>query len=90
MAGRPPSQEAPYFGKQLSFFRKKRGFSQEHFAEKLGIKRAMVDHYERRCTNPSLSFILKAAKTLGISIDELLGVRPSTKSPKRSKLKLKA
>jgi len=74
--GRKPTKEAPLFGKQLAHFRKKRGLTQYEFAELLGITRNLVLHYERSCSNPNMEFVLKAAKVLDVSVDELFGLKP--------------
>lgn len=74
--GRKPTKEAPLFGKQLAYFRKKRGLTQYEFAELLGITRNLVLHYERSCSNPNMEFVLKAAKVLDVSVDELFGLKP--------------
>ena len=75
MAGRPPSKEAPPFGRKLAALRKERGWSQEQFAKQLGISRKMVDYYERRAQNPSVDFVKQAAEILDVQaavlIDEL-------------------
>lgn len=79
--GPKPSKDAPFFGRQLAHFRQQRGLTQQEFAEELGISRELVGHYERRCENPSIEFIIKAAKILGITTDELLGVAPERDKP---------
>ena len=73
MAGRPPSKEAPPFGKRLADVRKKHGLSQRELAERLETTREIIDYYERRAVNPSLSFIERAAESLDVSVAELLG-----------------
>ncbi len=86
--GRPAQTEAPAFGKRLAALRKQAGLSQADFAEKLEIKRPMVDHYERRSPNPTAEFVIKAAAVLGCTTDELLGVatKSTSKAGRKSKL----
>lgn len=60
--GRKPIKEAPPFGKYLARLRKERGLTQYEFADLLGISRNLVLHYERNCANPTMEFIVKAAK----------------------------
>jgi transcriptional regulator with XRE-family HTH domain len=74
--GRKPSNEAPSFGQQLAHFRKARGLTQQELAETLGISRDLVGHYERRCQNPNLDFVLRVAQVFEVSVDELLGFKP--------------
>ena len=75
-SGRTTTKAAPFFGQRLSYFRKKRGLTQKEFAEALGISRNMVLHYERSCPNPTMDFVLKAAETLDVSLDELFELKP--------------
>ena len=74
MAGaRPATKPAPVLGQRLAAMRKSKGWSQRELAEKLGVKRELVDYYERRAPNPSLAFIQQAAEVLDVSVAELLG-----------------
>ncbi|NBB78159.1 MAG: helix-turn-helix domain-containing protein [Verrucomicrobia bacterium] len=75
--GRKPIKEAPPFGKYLARLRKERGLTQYEFADLLGISRNLVLHYERNCANPTMEFIVKAAKVLDTSTDELIGLSRS-------------
>jgi transcriptional regulator with XRE-family HTH domain len=71
--GRPATKEAPPFGQRLAAIRKSKGWSQRELADKLGVKRELVDYYERRAPNPALDFIQRAAEALGVSAAELIG-----------------
>ena len=73
MAGRPQTKDAPIFGQRLAALRKKRGWVQKELAERLETTREVVDYYERRAANPSLTFIERASEVLGVSPAELLG-----------------
>jgi transcriptional regulator with XRE-family HTH domain len=88
--GRKPTKEAPPFGKSLARLRKERGLTQYEFADLLGISRNLVLHYERNCANPTMDFVVKAAKVLDTSTDELMGLSRSTikrgPSPKALKI----
>lgn len=87
-AGRPTSKKPPAFGARLAKLRQEQGLSQAALAKIIGISQPMIEYYERRAKNPGVAFAVKAAKALGISTDELLGVKPSgkTKSGRKSKL----
>ena len=74
--GRPAQKKAPAFGGRLAALREQAGLSQLQFAKKAGISREMVGYYERRTDNPASAFVVKAAKILGATTDELLGVPP--------------
>jgi transcriptional regulator with XRE-family HTH domain len=80
--GRKALKEAPLFGKRLSYFRSQKGLTQQELAEAVEVSRDLIGHYERRCENPSLEFIRKAAEALDVTADELIGIRPQ--SPKKS------
>lgn len=76
MAGRPQTKEAPPFGQRLASVRKKNGLSQKELAARLNTTREVIDYYERRAMNPSLSFIERAAESLEVSVAELVGSDP--------------
>jgi transcriptional regulator with XRE-family HTH domain len=86
MAGRPPNpnKEAPIFGKRLAYYRKKLGLSQESLAKRLDVPRDTIAYYELRAKNPTMGFILKASKVLGISPTKLLVFDEKPKSRSRS------
>jgi transcriptional regulator with XRE-family HTH domain len=73
MAGRPAQSEAPLFGQRLAALRRAQGLTQRELAAKLGIRRELIDYYERRAPNPSLDFMERAAAALGVTVAELLG-----------------
>jgi transcriptional regulator with XRE-family HTH domain len=76
MAGRPPNKEAPPFGQRLALLRKAHGISQAQFAQLVGSTLKAIDYYERRAKNPTADFVQKAASVFGVSVDELLGIKP--------------
>ena len=61
------------FGQRLAVICKRKGLSQARLAKLIGIKREMIDYYERRVSNPTLDFIKRAASALDVSVDDLLG-----------------
>ena len=78
MAGRPAEKEAPFFGQRLSAVRRSRGMTQRELAERMQVKRELIDYYERRSPNPALDFIERAAAALEVSVAELLGSQPNS------------
>jgi transcriptional regulator with XRE-family HTH domain len=72
MAGRPPTKEAPPFGKRLAAARKSKGWSQAELARRLHATRALIDYYERRAKNPTIEFVQRAAEALDVSVEELV------------------
>jgi transcriptional regulator with XRE-family HTH domain len=90
MAGRPPSKEAPPFGRRLAAARRAKGWSQAQLADRLSTSQKTVDYYERRAQNPSLDLITRVAGALEVSVAELMGVdapRPAAQRGPTSKLR---
>jgi transcriptional regulator with XRE-family HTH domain len=58
-------------GKIVHRLRKARGFSQERFADKIGVHRTFIGSIERGEQNLSLSSLEKVAGGLGISLSSL-------------------
>jgi transcriptional regulator with XRE-family HTH domain len=73
MAGRPPTKEAPEFGKRLSALRKARGWTQSDMAQRLDTTIKMVAYFEREATNPTQKTLQKLSEVFEISSAELLG-----------------
>lgn len=57
----------------LKVAREKAGYTQEQFAERLGVSRIAVARYENGSRWPSKDMLLEMANILGCSIDYLLG-----------------
>ena len=62
-----------FISKSIIAQRKKRGLTQEEFAEKLGVSSAAVSKWERGISTPELNMVCKIADCFEISVDELLG-----------------
>lgn len=60
------------FGNKVREERKKKGYSQEKFAEIIGVHRTYVGMVERAEKNITLKNIKKIADALGLKIHELL------------------
>lgn len=78
----PPSSE---FGRRLTEARQKRGLTQVQLAELIGSTQRAVSRYETVADFPPTAVLLEIAKTLGVSADELLGLKTpkTTASPKQ-------
>lgn len=61
------------FGQRLVDARKKKGFSQEEVANKLGTKSPVVGRYERNISKPSIEVAANLAALLEVSLDFLVG-----------------
>ena len=60
--------------------RKKKGWSQEELAEKLGVSRQAVSKWENGTSDPSTSNLCALAKLYGIPVEELLHETQDEKS----------
>jgi len=56
----------------IRFLRKKKGWTQEKFSHKIGIKRSLVGAYEEGRSDPRLSNLLKMCEVFSISLDNIL------------------
>ncbi len=77
------------FGELLTQARKVAGFTQQEFADALGISRRMVVYYEGQEAPPLAVFLAAAVDVLGVSADELLGLqagKPAPAAPAGAKL----
>jgi transcriptional regulator with XRE-family HTH domain len=59
-------------GQNLKYLRKLRGWTQEEFATKLGIKRSLIGAYEEERADPRLDVLEIIADIFKLSLDELL------------------
>ena len=64
------------FGQRLARLRKARGYTQVQLAQKVGIIQVLVSDYEHDKLRPYHDMIVKFARALEVSTDELLGVNP--------------
>jgi XRE family transcriptional regulator, regulator of sulfur utilization len=70
--------------KRIRDLRKKRGFSQEAFADHAGLHRVAVGWIEQGRRVPSLKTLVKVSHGLGISLSELFrGVDKDTRKHSR-------
>lgn len=58
-------------GLNLKYLRKLRGWTQEEFANKLGIKRSLVGAYEEERVDPRLDVLEIVSEMFKLSLDEL-------------------
>ncbi len=65
------------FGKRLVMFRRAKGLTQTELGSKIGISKRMVAYYEGQTERPPAHLLIPIAKTLKISVDELLGLKRS-------------
>jgi len=61
-----------YAGKNLKYLRKLRGWTQEEFATKLGIKRSLVGAYEEERAEPRIDILETISDLFKVTLDDLL------------------
>src|SRR3990170_2455296 len=59
-------------GKNLKYLRKLRGWSQEEFANKLGIKRSLLGAYEEERAEPRIDVLEVVCDIFKLTLDEIL------------------
>lgn len=59
-------------GKRIAALRREKGMKQDELAEKLGVSAQAVSKWENDQTCPDISLLPLLAKTLGVTVDELL------------------
>ena len=73
---RPASE----FGRRLVELRKERGITQVELADKIGSTQRAISHYETVAEFPPANVIVDLARALGVSADQLLGLKPTRKA----------
>ena len=71
------------FGQRMSKFRNKAGYSQRDLAKETGISQRMIAYYEKQTQHPPTHLLPVLAEALGVSADELLGIKTNSKGPKK-------
>ena len=61
-------------GKRIQNLRKAAGYTQEEFAEAVGLSRTHMGHIEQGRRSPSMEVLVKIAKKLKIEIGNLFDV----------------
>jgi transcriptional regulator with XRE-family HTH domain len=59
-------------GKNVQYYRKKKGLSQEELGFEAGIDRTYISGVERGLRNPTVLVLARIAKALGVSETKLL------------------
>lgn len=65
------------FGKRLAQLRKVKGFTQEELGSKIGVSKRVIAYYEGETNYPPTHLLIPIAKTLKVSVDEILGLKKS-------------
>jgi transcriptional regulator with XRE-family HTH domain/predicted membrane protein len=63
-------------GKRIAALRKEKGMTQEQLAEKVGVSAQAVSKWENDASCPDITLLPLLGDILGVSVDELRGVKP--------------
>lgn len=63
-------------GRRIAALRKEKGLTQEQLAEKVGVSAQAVSKWENDISCPDITLLPLLAELFGVSVDELLGVKP--------------
>lgn len=76
------------FGQRLARLRKTAGYSQRALADEIRISHRMVAYYEAQTTRPPVHVLPAIAEALGITTDQLLGLKPvsARRAPQNERL----
>lgn len=74
--------------RRLAEIRKARGMSQKELSDRLGISQPIVSDYEHGTLRIHGELLLKLAHILGVSADEILGLKPLRDLPRAQPRKL--
>ena len=74
--GRMPNQKIPttVFGTRLLAARRAKGLTQTQLADAIGSTQKAISYYEATGGNPTGEVLIKLAKALGTTADDLLGI----------------
>jgi transcriptional regulator with XRE-family HTH domain len=67
-------------GRRIAALRKERGYTQTELADQVGAVQVVVSNYERGKLRPHPDMLVRLAKALRVSADELLGVQPASQN----------
>ena len=76
MKERENKMEQQSMGKRIMQLRKEKGYTQEQLAEMMGVSAQAVSKWENDVSCPDISILPMLAEKLGVTTDELLGVKP--------------
>jgi transcriptional regulator with XRE-family HTH domain len=75
-------------GQRIARLRKERGYTQAELSERIGLIQALISDYERDKLRLHAEMVVRLARALEISSDELLGIKPSKKNGNKPSLRL--
>lgn len=63
------------FGEKIAELRKERGLTQENLSGIIGVSSQAISKWENNATMPDIMLLPIIADTLGVTIDELFGIK---------------
>jgi transcriptional regulator with XRE-family HTH domain len=72
---RTAQSEPPAYGRHLSQLRRAAGLTQQQVADMVGVKQSNIAFWERAAKPPRGEVLPALAKSLGVSVEEVLGVK---------------
>jgi len=75
------TRPAETFGQRLLRLRQARGYSQRELGDRVDVSQRMMTYYERQAAHPPAYLLPRLAEALGVTVDELMGVRPVKEQP---------
>ena len=76
--------------KNISYFRKQKGLTQEELADRLGLTVGSISKWETGSTLPDLNRIMELAQLFDVSLDQLVGFTLSKKNFKSLEAEIRA
>src|SRR5687767_2377661 len=76
------------FGKRLAEIRQGRGMTQTELGKTVGVSKRVIAYYEQDDSQPPGAMLVELARVLGVTTDQLLGVKPPKEkaSPRTARL----
>ena len=71
-------EAADGLGRRLAQLRKARGLTQQELGDTVGVSNRVIAYYELENGNPPVAGLVRLAKALAVTVDELVGHRPAT------------
>lgn len=75
-------------GERIAKFRKEKGLTQIELAKAIGITQTLISAYERGRLRPNYEIIAGFAQALEVTTDELIGLKQSKTTTKKTSLKI--
>jgi len=85
--GRPAKSKRPDLGERIAAARERKGMSQCELAALLGVHQQSIAAWERKVSAIRSDTLIKLARALDVSADELLGLESSSHRGPAGKLK---